>query len=183
MPTKTLISAEEFETICHEFEPCELVHGEVVQLSPGGMPHSRITSTITYLLAHWSRGRRCGRVYTNEAGLITETDPDTVRGADVAYFSYERLPKSAEPHGFSRTPPELVVEIIGRGQGWREMVEKAGEYLRMGVDRVWIVDGDAHRVHVFRPDGEPTVLEENQLLTDETILPGFSCRVSDFFEE
>jgi len=183
MLTKTLITAKDFETICHQFEPCELVRGEVLKLSPGGMPHSRISSTITYLLAHWARGRRCGRVYTNEAGLITESDPDTVRGADVAYFSYQRLPKAAEPQGFSRTPPELVVEVLGKGQGWREFVEKAGEYPRMGVDRVWIVDGDSHRVHVFRPDAEPVILDESATLTDDAILPGFSCRVSEFFEE
>ena len=59
---------------------------------------------------------------------------------NYAYFSYRRLPRVKEPQGFARTPPELAVEVVGKGQGWPKMLEKAGEYFAMGVDCVWIVD-------------------------------------------
>lgn len=180
-PTTSLTTADEFEKIAARLGSCELVRGEVVELSPGGYGHSRITANVAFLLEQWARQSKSGRVLTCEAGVVVETDPDTVRGADVAYYSYDRLPQGAEPEGFLRTPPNLVVEVIGKKQGWREMVEKAGEYLRMGVDRVWIVDPDSHRVHVFRPDAEPTALSEDQSISDSHVLPGFACRLEELF--
>lgn len=171
-----------FERLADRFGPCELVRGEVILLSPGGYPHSRVVLQVGFLLEQWARKSRRGRVVAAEMGLVTDSKAPTVRGADVAYFSYRRLPRKSEPRGFSRIPPDLVVEVTGLGRGWREMVEKAGEYLRMGVDRVWIVDPTRRRVHVYRPDDEPTVLDEKAMLGDTAILPGFRCRVRTLFE-
>lgn len=179
----TLTTAQEFETICRRLGPCELVRGEVVQLSPGGLDHSFSTANVAILLGQWCRANKCGRVLTNEAGIIVDVGPDTVRGADVAYISYSRLPKGSHDAGFLTVPPELVVEIIGKGQGWRDMVEKAGEYLRMGVDRVWILDPDTERVHVFRSDAEPVIVDRDGRIEDADILPGFSIAVSEFFAD
>jgi Uma2 family endonuclease len=183
MDTKTLMTADEFEAVAARLGPCELVRGEVITLSPAGYPHSRITFNVALALGEWERRTHLGRMLTAEMGLVVEKDPDTVRGADAAYYSYERLPKGAEPPGFSAVPPNLVVEIIGKGQGWRQMVEKTGEYFRMGVDRVWVIDPKTRRVHIFRPDAEPMILGTEDALTDEGILPGFSCRVTELFTD
>ena len=183
MTTKTLMTAQEFESVCEQLGPCELVRGEVLKLSPGGYSHSSISANVAGILWHWTQEAKLGRVLTNEAGIIIEKDPDTVRGADVAYISYQRLPRGKAPDGFSTVPPELVVEVVGKGQGWREMVEKAGEYLRMGVDRVWVVDPQSCRLHVFRPDRGPMELTEADTVSDESILPGFSCVVGEFFAD
>ncbi|MEE9295208.1 MAG: Uma2 family endonuclease, partial [Phycisphaerae bacterium] len=109
MSTRTLITSQEFETICNQLGPYELIRGEVVELSPGGFKHSRITGQVTMVIGRWAQQTKLGRVLTGEAGVIVESDPDTVRGADVAYISYQRLPREAEPSGFCATPPELVV--------------------------------------------------------------------------
>ncbi len=181
--TQPLLTARQFEAISGALGPCELERGEVVPLSPGGPEHSEITANVTILLGIWARRTRRGRIWTAEAGIVTATDPDTVRGVDVVYYSYRRLPRGRKlPPGFSRIPPELAVEIIGKGQGWRKMVEKAGEYLRMGVDRVWIVDPSTRRVHVLRPDAEPTILDMDDTISDPQILPGFRSKVRAFFE-
>lgn len=183
MITSTRMSAEEFAKICDEIGSCELVRGEVVVLSPGGMNHSNFSANAAFLLGQWAKKSRLGRVWTNEAGLIVERNPDTVRGADVAYISYARLAKGISSNSFSTVPPELVIEIIGTGQGWAEVLEKIGEYLRMGVDRIWVLDSDTHRLHSYRGDAEPVVLSAKDTVTDEAILPGFSCKVSEFFED
>ena len=183
MSVKTLMTAEEFERISDTIGSAELVRGEVVQLSPAGFEHGRIVANVAFLLEQWARKSRRGRVVAGEAGVIVETDPDTVRGADVAYISYARLPKEKRPTGFVSTPPELVVEVIGAERGWKETIDKAAEYLTMGIDRVWIIDPNSRRLHVFRPDAEPIVLAEGDRLTDDAILPGFSCTVQEFFED
>jgi Uma2 family endonuclease len=116
-----------------------------------------------------------------DSGLIVGREPDTVRGAEVVYFSYERLPREITPTSFTTVPPDLVAEIVGHRQGWREAAVKTDEYLAMGVYRVWIVDAKAHRVHVCRAGAEPVVLDPRDTLSDEDILPGFTCRVDELF--
>jgi len=155
MDTQTLMTAREFEEVAARLGSCELIRGEVVSLSPGGIVHSRTVAKATVLLEKWNEQAGLGRVLSGEVGLIVSRNPDTVRGADVVYYSYERLPKQTQGDGFCAVPPNLVVEVIGRGQSWQEMVTTAGEYLRMGVDRVWIIDPRHQKVHVYRSDAAP----------------------------
>jgi len=183
MIVKATTTAKEFEAVSGQYGPCELVRGEVVRLSPAGSDHSSIAARITTLLFVWAKSAGSGRVLSGEAGVVVETNPDTVRGMDVAYVSHQRLRRDSGRGGFLTIAPDLAVEIVGRGQGWADLVEKAGEYLRMGVDRVWVIDPKTRRVHVFRADTEPAAFSEDNTLTDETILPGFSCKVADFFKD
>ncbi len=175
--------AAEFERIAERLGPCELVGGEVVTLSPGDYEHNQAVSNAFGLLREWARQQKVGRVLTNETGLIVQRQPDTVRGVDVVYYSYERLPQGSAPRGFQTTPPNLVAEAIGKGQGWREMVEKVGEYLRMGVDVVWVIEPKSQRVHVYHPDVEPVVLNRGDTLADPAGLPGFHCKVEELFAD
>jgi Uma2 family endonuclease len=85
-----------------------------------------------------------------------------------------------KPEGFSVVPPNLAVEVVGKGQGWSQ---KAGEYLAMGVDRIWIIEPRTRRVHIFQAEAEPSALGSGQTLSDETVLPGFSCPVDELFAD
>lgn len=98
-------------------------------------------------------------------------------------MSYERRPKGQRCQGFTAQPPELVVEVVGKGQSWKDAVAKAGEYLEFGVDRVWILDPNRCRLWAYRRNDEPLIFNANDLITDEEILPGFSCRVAELFED
>lgn len=183
MDTRTLMTLSDFEKAAARLGPCELVRGEVIPLSPAGFWHGRIVVNVATLLQIWCRQTGLGRVLGGEVGLVVEKEPGTVRGADVAYFSYERLPAQIKPEGFSVVPPNLAVEVVGKGQGWRQMVEKAGEYLQMGVDRVWILDPRTRRIHIFQSEAEPNALGSGQTLSDDLILPGFSCPVDELFAD
>jgi Uma2 family endonuclease len=155
----------------------------VIALSPANYWHSRISLNVALLLNDWGKRTGLGRAAVGETGIIVDRKPDTVRGADVVYYSYERLPKGTAPEGFCDVAPNLVVEVIGKGQGWGRLVEKAAEYLRMGVDRVWIVDPKTQRVHIYRSDAEPSVLGQNDTLIDEALLPGLAFKVGEIFAD
>lgn len=180
--TTTLLTAEQFERQYADIGFCELERGEMIQSTAGGWRHSSISFKVGLLLGNWARQHRTGWVLSNGAGVITSRGPDTVRGTDVAYFSFERVPRGKEPESFAGVPPSVAVELVGKGQGWRKMTEKAGEYMRMGVERTWIIDPKTRTLHVFSPDEPPCELGEHDTLTDAAVLPGFSCRVAEFFE-
>lgn len=151
-------------------------------MSPGGFEHSRLTFRFAYLLGRWADDNSTGRVVTNEMGVVVAQDPDTVRGADVAFYSYDRLPKTEKPSGFLDVPPTLVVEIVGQGSGWNALLEKVGEYLQMGVDLVWVFDPSSQRLHAFRKDTEPVVLDASDRIENEPCLPNFRLNIIDLFD-
>jgi Uma2 family endonuclease len=124
-----------------------------------------------------------GRIIGNEAGVIVERGPDTVRGADVAYLSYRRIPKGKVWNGFLRKPPELIAEVLAADQPWKEMETKVAEYHAFGVDLVWVADPQTETVRVYPKGGRPSVLQRDGQLTAGDILPGFSCKVSEFFAD
>jgi len=49
----------------------------------------------------------------------------------------------------------------------------------------WVIDArkSARTLDVFTSDGSHIKLSGDQLVRDEKILPGFSCRVRDLFED
>src|SRR5205085_2577926 len=115
--------------------------------------------------------------------IITQRRPDSVRGADVAYYSFKRLPRGKRPSGFFSVAPDLAVEVIGIGKGWDAALKKASEYLSAGAVRVWILDPRGRTLHVLSSDAPPRQLTHRDTIRDAAVLPGFSCRVAEFFNE
>jgi Uma2 family endonuclease len=78
--------------------------------------------------------------------------------------------------------PDLVVEVLSPGDSAREVAHKIGEYLECGVPLVWLVDPEGETVTVYRTLTDARRLSSEEILSAEPVLPGFSCRVSQFFE-
>src|SRR6266566_4882347 len=91
----------------------ELVRGALVVREPPGLRHGRIAMEIGAALAAHVRANQLGRVYV-ESGFKLMSNPDTVRGPDVAFVSESRLPEP-EPVGYPALAPDLVVEILSPG--------------------------------------------------------------------
>jgi Uma2 family endonuclease len=182
MKTASLVSTREFEGMAHRLGPCELVSGEIIAMSPGHYTHSRVTMNIAFILESYARRSKHGRTLTNEAGLVTSAADDTVRGADVTFISFKRLPAHKERRGFLRQPPELVVEVLGAEETWQSVEEKVADYHEFGVDMVWVADPNTLSVRLYPRRGEPRVLHEKDEISGGRLLPGFRCRVAEFFE-
>ena len=103
-----------------------------------------------------------------------------MRKPDVSFIRLGRLPGEEIPEGWISIAPDLAVEVISPNEFYYEVDQKLLEYLAAGVREVWIVNPQARTVRVRRADGTGCELNENQELTSE-LLPGFRCRVGDFF--
>jgi Uma2 family endonuclease len=179
----TPITAEEFARMPEPADGSkqELVRGEVVTMPPPGFDHGVCQVRISGMLDFFVRSGRLGRI-TTESGLRTEQNLDSVRGPDVAYWSADRLPLDQRPSGYPDVAADLCVEIRSPHDTRRRISEKVREYLARGVRMVWVVDPDDRTVTVYRQPGEGRVLWETATLTGEDVLPGFTCRVGEFFE-
>lgn len=180
---QALVTAEEFKQIAVDRGGLvELVRGEVVDVSRPGAKHGYVCNEIGRRLGNWASSHRAGRVVSNDAGIQTEHDPDTVRGPDVYFIREERLPDGKLPDGWLEIPPDLCIEVLSPHDRWKEVLEKIDEYFTLGVPEVWVLDPNKQEVHTHLADARaPTVLDVDKELTSEH-LPGFSCNVSELFE-
>lgn len=182
MSIKTLMSAREFAGTGPETDGCELVRGEIVRFPLPKPMQGFICSRLAYLLTGYIERLGRGVVLCNDTGLITETDPDTVRGVDVLLYLSPRWAGQDPPDEYISEPPDLAVEVRSPGQPWTQFLAKATEYLQMGTKLVWVVDPSVKRLNVYRPDQEPQVFAEGNELDGGDVLPGFSCRVDAIFK-
>jgi Uma2 family endonuclease len=164
-------------------EPCELVEGRIVRVSPGGFTHSLVTANAFRMLDAFARSAGVGRVLTGEVGFYTRRDPDTVRGADVVFISNERSARRTATLTFPDVAPELVVEVLSAEDRVMDLGEKLREYFTAGGRLAWVVDPRARSVHVYRSLTDLRVLTQPDSLSGEDVLPGFTASVSALFDE
>jgi Uma2 family endonuclease len=159
----------------------ELVRGVVITMPPPGFEHGLGQGRVYGLLDSYTRPRRLGRLVI-ETGLITERDPDSVRGPDVSYWSAARLPFDQRPRGYPDVAADLCVEVLSPSRRPADIAEKVREYLQAGVRLVWIIDPITQTLTVHRPQQPERVLTVNDTLSGEDVVPGFTCLVADLFE-
>ncbi len=177
-----LMTAEQFGQRPDPGHPEELVQGRIVAMSVPDRRHGYFCGRADRIFGNFVDERDLGRMITNDSGVITERDPDTVRGADIACYSYARLPRGPLPAGYGPEVPELLVEVCSEGDRWREVLEKVSEYLNAGVSVVVVLDPEPRVAHVFRADAPPRILGAEEELTLPGILVDFRVRVGRFLE-
>ena len=176
-----LITAAEFALLDDNGQLSELVRGRIVEMNMPAPRHGYICGNTCFYLKLYLVDQDRGRVMTNDSGVVTEHDPDTVRGADVCYYSYDRLPRGPLPKGYVDVVPELVFEVRSPSDRWSEILQKVSEYLRAGVTAVCVLDQQTETAHVYYQNEQPQKHTAEQELTFPNILPGFCVRVGQLF--
>lgn len=179
---EALLTAEEFGRRPDPGHPEELVQGRIVPMPPPKPRHGQICAKVVRLLDRHAEDHDLGHVLSNDSGVITERDPDTVRGADVAFYRYARVPRGPLPDGYLNVPPDLVVEVRSTEDRWRLVLEKVNEYLRVGVTVVIVLDPESRSAHLFHADRAPRTLGPDDELAVPDVLGDFQVAVARFFE-
>ncbi len=75
--------------------------------------------------------------------------------------------------------PDLAIEVISPGDTINDFEDKLIDYRWAGIKLVWEVNPTFRFVRVHRLDDTITFLRENDTLTGEDVLPGFSAKVKE----
>jgi Uma2 family endonuclease len=180
--TEALLTAEEYGRLPDNGQPTELVRGRIVPLNMPYPRHGEICVQTAYLLRRHLEDKPLGRVVSNDSGVITERDPDTVRGADVAFYSFERVPRGPLPRRYLAVVPELVIEVRSATDRWSQILAKVVEYLEAVVTLVCVLDEVTQTARVYRREEPEQVFTAEQELTLPEVLPDFRVAVRRFFE-
>jgi len=183
MATPThLITAEEYAKMPDLGVPTELVRGEVVEVNIPKPRHGEVCSTANWLLKSYVKENHLGRVTCNDAGIITERDPDTVRGGDVWFISYSKIPQGPLPQEYLEIAPDIVIEVKSVFDRWYEIHGKAAEYLAAGVPVVCVLDPATETARLYYADEPEVIRSGDELVEFPDQLPGFSVSAAAFFE-
>ncbi len=103
-----LLTADEFVDQ-YENQRFELYEGRLEDVPMPGTEHGVICLNIASEIRSHVKANQLGHVASNDTFVRTQQNPDTVRGADVCFWSYDRLPKGQLPKGIADQPPDLIV--------------------------------------------------------------------------
>jgi Uma2 family endonuclease len=176
----TLMTADEF-TARYANVHAELVQGVVKESPMPGLKHGKICMTIGRLVANHVEAQDLGHVMSSGTWIRTGSNPDTVRGTDVCFVSYERLPKGDVPERMLPITPELAVEVRSPSDRWTDVFTKVVEYLKAGVRVVVVLDPPTATASVYRDDELQQIFHNSDPLTLPDVLPGFSVPVDRLF--
>jgi Uma2 family endonuclease len=148
----------------------EFVDGRIEERNFGEKEHSLIQRYLTFLFmlkrAEWG-----GEVFPE---LRTQVAATNFRVPDVlvvrAGESFDR---------YLKQPPLIAIEILSPEDSLRSMHEKFAQYLRFGIQNIWVIDPEPRNAYRYTAIG----LEEVQ--TGELIVPESPIRVvlSELFAE
>jgi hypothetical protein len=75
-----------------------------VPLRPGGARNGEVCGNVIAVFAPFVKANRIGVLCSNDVFVLTERNPDTVLGADLACWPYDRLPPKPWPTVLDRPP-------------------------------------------------------------------------------
>lgn len=174
----------ELDADCH----AELVEGQLVPLydeedpmSPAAPTHGAVASRFDRVLGNFVELHQLGWTFAAETGFRLGRNPDTVRAPDFAFVVRGRITAQMDTSRYLDLAPDLVVEVVSPNDRAQAIARKVREYLAAGVRLVWVAYPALRTIAVHRPDGSSQMLNEDDEISGEDVLPGFTCRVGDLF--
>lgn len=159
----------------------ELVDG-AIRVSPAGTRHGQISLRLGARLLAFVEPRGLGHVLESSTGF--RLPGGNLRCPDVSYVSRGRFgPGGRLPSGFAELAPDIAVEVLSPSDDVRQVLDKLGEYLRAGVQLVWLIDPVAERAAAYRSSTAVLELGLDDELDGADVLPGFRCSLRELLAD
>jgi Uma2 family endonuclease len=157
----------------------ELNNGRLIVVSPPGRKHGKTHMRLgAFLDAAENAGLGEGFI---EIGVVLWRDPDTLVGADAAFVARDRCPVRETKEGYLETIPNLAIEIRSKNDSLAELKDKAANYLKAGVDVVWVIDSILNNAIVYRRDKTPLIAPGDGVLSEPALLGQHELRLAHLF--
>ena len=163
---------------------CELIEGELVELSPTQEAHVVVASRLNEeLVVYFRSHREIGALWIGEGGYIVRRGPDTVLAPDLAVVGVDQTQgRGPRGTGFLSFVPMIPVEVKSPSDSEARIARRLALYLEAGAREVWWARPTNQTITVHRPDGPIDLLRVGDALTSH-LLPGFRLELSDLFAD
>ena len=180
MPLMTVKDAEKVQAILkeagHDYQ-IELEDGKIIVISPSDIVSSEVGVRLISVLFAWVNPRNLGRIFDSAGGFIL---PDSnLTATDVSFVRAQRLRRSIRY--FAEMVPDLVVEIKSQSDRIKKLEQTVNKFIELGALVGIVIDPDLETVKVFRPNSQPIILENEDILTLPELLPGWEVRITELW--
>ncbi|TWT93100.1 Uma2 family endonuclease [Neorhodopirellula pilleata] len=157
----------------------ELVDNTLVEKAMGWQ-ESMLAGVLLQWLNNYLDKEPLG-VATGADGM-TRLFGDTVRGPDVAFVNWSRLPGGRLPQQpIPDLVPNFAIEVLSISNTRAEMSRKRREYFQAGVELVWMVDPRSRTVAVYSSSNHVVIVDEEGTLDGQDVLPKWKVDLSELF--
>ncbi len=174
MPTRTLLTFEQFEKYQDDGAKHELVQGEHITLPPPKLRHTRVQQNLQDALRPYVRDHGLGEVHI-EAGF--KLSPESWLQPDLSFVRAAQVQR-ADPNYYYQGAPALAIEVASESNTAAQLDLKMELYFAHGAEEVWIVYPQTNRVRAYFPDGHGETLAPH---LHSALFPGWTCELSAIF--
>lgn len=151
--------------------------GELVVMPSSYLPGADEESELIIDLGIW---RRRNGGMTPSSSVVLRIPGLGGRGPDASWVSPERLAElDDEQRRTGQVCPDFVAEIRSPSNSMTYLQRKMEEYIAYGARLGWLIDPRNRQVAIYRPDQEPEVLDDPEILSGEDVMRGFEFRVRE----
>jgi Uma2 family endonuclease len=160
----------------------EIVDGRYVELPPMSTFAAIVTTRLGGHLISYNEQHGLGHPAVEALFGLT---PKLRRRPDAAFVAYERWPKGRPIPATDPWPvvPNLAVEVVSPTDDAEPLMRKVAEYLRSGVEQVWVVFPMLKLAYVYESLTSVRGFEESQELDGGQLFPGFKLPLAKLFAD
>lgn len=170
------LTDDQFYELCQlnrELRLERTAEGRIIVMPPTGWETGDRNSEINYQFRHWAKQDHEGVATDSSTGFILPNGAD--RSPDAAWVRRERLTQltAEQKRKFLPLCPDFVIELRSPNDRLDDLKAKMEEYIANGAGLGWLIDPEAQRVYIYRPNAEAEVLENPPEVSGDPELAGF----------
>jgi Uma2 family endonuclease len=155
----------------------ELVDGKLVEKQMSSLA-SKTAGIVTVKIGIFLEATNVGSLFPEQSFQCFPDEPSKLRRPDIAFVCTRRLAEVPD-EGHVPIAPDLAIEVVSPNDTIYELDAKLVDYRSAGVKLVWVVNPNSRLVRIYRSDHSSADLQENDTLSGESVLPGFSILIKD----
>jgi Uma2 family endonuclease len=152
--------------------------GEVIVMPPAFSDTGNRNLKISQQVANWADEDGTGEVFDSSAGFTLPNG--ATRSPDTSWVLSSRWNALSPQQQASFAPiaPDFVIELRSSSDTLLGLQEKMQEYVEQGVRLGLLIDRKNRKVHVYRPNCEPEVLDSPEQVSCDPELLGFGLKMA-----
>jgi Uma2 family endonuclease len=156
--------------------------GDIIVMPPTGGETSNRNQEVTRQLGNWAKRDGTGAAFDSSAGFKLPNGAD--RSPDAAWTSHQRLAQLTPEQKKKFIPlcPDFVIELLSPTDSLAATQAKMVEYIDNGARLGWLINADARRVYVYRPQSPMAELKDVTRVSGDPELPGFTLDLEDIWK-
>jgi Uma2 family endonuclease len=152
--------------------------GEVIVMPPAFSDTGNRNLKISQQVANWADEDGMGEVFDSSAGFTLPNG--ATRSPDTAWILADRWNALSleQQASFAPIVPDFVIELRSSSDTLSGLQEKMQEYIEQGVRLGLLIDRKSRKVHIYRPNCDPEILGNPEVVSCDPELPGFALKMA-----